>query len=127
MPTQHTGYMDLFKLPSETVYASTLAIVSGVYSILMGYVPGMPIRTLVTFLGIVVILHGILLLFPSKKINLSSQDSGFLMVLYGLLMLSDQLFSQLTSSMMIGWDAGMISLSLLMLVSGRLMLIKPHM
>jgi len=119
--------MDLFKLPSDTVYASTLAIISGVYSILMGYVPGMPIKAFTIFLGIVVILHGILLLFPLKKINFSSRDSGFLMVLYGVLMLSDQLFSQLTSSMMVGWDLGMISLSLLMLVSGRLMLMKTDM
>lgn len=115
--------MDLSKTPSEMIFGGTLAIVSGVYSFLMGSTAMSP-SLLPTVLGIIVFVHGTLLLFSPTSISKFSRESGLLMMLYSIIMLTNQVILQLTSMMTAGWDLGMLSLAILMLVSGRLMVSK---
>lgn len=86
--------------------------------------------------GIVVLVHGIILLTPMA--GLLGRTSGPLMVLWATIMLVDQallaalpgwgmsgsrmrdeMSSSMTSGM--GWDAGMVALAVLMLASGLIM------
>ncbi len=113
--------MDLSKTSSEMIYGGTLAIVSGIYSFLMGYSPTMSTSLFPTVLGVIVFVHGTLLLFSPDSISKFSRESGLIMMLYSILMLTNQVILQLTSMMMAEWDLGMVSLAILMLVSGRLM------
>tara|TARA_A100001037_G_scaffold275260_1_gene273646 strand:- start:4811 stop:5176 length:366 start_codon:yes stop_codon:yes gene_type:complete len=114
--------MDLSETSSEMIYGGTIAIVSGIYSFLMGYsVPNMSSLGLSTILGAIVFVHGALLLFSPDSISKFSRESGLIMMFYAILMLTDQVFVQFTSMMMAEWDIGMISLAILMLVSGRIM------
>ena len=116
--------MDLSETPSEMIYGGTLAIVSGIYSFLMGSSSAMSPSLLATILGSIVFIHGAILLFSPHSISKFSRESGLLMMLYGILMLTNQVILQLTSMMMANWDIGMLSLAILMLVSGRLMVAK---
>ena len=113
--------MDLSETPPELSYGGTLAIVSGIYSFLMGSSSAMSPFTLSTILGVIVFIHGALLLFSPDSISNFSRESGLLMMVYSILMLTNQVIMQLTSMMMAEWDLGMVSLAILMLVSGRLM------
>ncbi|HIJ12536.1 MAG TPA: hypothetical protein HA275_02240 [Halobacteriales archaeon] len=113
--------MDLSKTPSEMIYGGAIAIVSGIYSFLMGSSFTISPFTLPTILGVIVFIHGALLLFSPDSISKFSRESGLMMMVYSILMLTNQVIMQLTSMMMAEWDIGMVSLAILMLVSGRLM------
>ena len=128
-------------------YGATIAIVSGLYSLIsvtggdgmMGTNSGW----LMLLLGIVVVVHGVVLLTPySSRLGAAS---GPLMIAYSLLMLLNQALVGTTGSMNwgmgggmgmgtgmnggmgstmtagIAWDLGMVALAVLMLVSGVIM------
>jgi len=115
------------------LYASSIAIVSGVYAI--GSVAldlaAAPMMTDVTAtlgiggwimlaIGVVVLVHGVLLLTPAA--DQMHRVSGPLMILWAAIMLLDQWLLSMTSSMMgMGADAGMIAVAVLMLASGLIM------
>ena len=115
------------------LYASSIAIVSGVYAI--GSVAldlaAAPMMTDVTAtlgiggwimlaIGVVVLVHGVLLLSPAA--DQMHRVSGPLMILWAAIMLLDQWLLSMTSSMMgMGADAGMIAVAVLMLASGLIM------
>jgi hypothetical protein len=132
---------------STRLYASSIAIVSGLYAIGLATVAMMqaPMMTdvsatlgvggwIMLAVGIVVLVHGIIL--PTPAVGVLGRRSGPLMVLWAAIMLLDQgLFaavpgwgmteargdmdSPMTSGM--GWDAGMVAIAVLMLVSGLIM------
>lgn len=126
------------------LYGSSIAIVSGLYSIgsAGGTMMSSPMMTdaalgiggwIMLGLGIIVLLHGIGLLTPvADRIG---RRSGPLMVLWALTMLLNQGLSAaiagwgMPGSQMIGgsivagasWDPGMVAIAILMLVSGLIM------
>jgi hypothetical protein len=125
------------------LYASSIAIVSGLYAIAMA-LAGMVGRPMMAaggigpggwtmlVVGIVVLVHGIVLVTPASA--RLGQMSGPLMVVWALIMLANQgllaavpgwgmqgspMGSSMTSGM--GWDAGMVAIAILMLASGLIM------
>lgn len=128
-------------------YGATIAIVSGLYSLIsvtggdgmMGTNSGW----LMLLLGTVVVVHGVVLLTPYS--SYLGAASGPLMIGYSLLMLLNQTLVGTTGSMNWGmgggmgmgsgmnggtgstmtagmaWDLGMVALAVLMLVSGIIM------
>jgi hypothetical protein len=134
-------------------YGAAIALVSGLYSLLsVATGAGMMQSTggvLMALLGIVVVVHGVVLLTPYAS-RLGSA-SGPLMIGYSLLMLFNQTLVGVTGSMNwgmgggmesgmdsgmgsgmnggmeagmsagMGWDLGMVALAVLMLVSGIIM------
>lgn len=132
-------------------YGAAIAIVSGLYSLvsatggqgMMGSNSGL----LMTLLGIVVVIHGVVLLTP--YVHRLGNASGPLMIAYSLLMLFNQALvgvtgsadwgmgmgsgmesgmnggmnggmgSAMTAGM--GWDLGMVAIAVLMLISGVIM------
>ena len=126
------------------LYASSIAIVSGLYSIgsAAGTMMSTPMMTATALgiggwimlgLGVVVLVHGIVLLTPLA--DRLGRRSGPLMVLWAVVMLLNQGLSAVVSgwgmpgspmdgnSMMadMGWDAGMVAIAVLMLASGLIM------
>jgi hypothetical protein len=109
------------------LYASAIAIVSGIYSIAAALVDSMgpvPISdTVMLVLGIVVLVHGIALLTPIAD-RLGSA-SGALMLVWAAIMLGNQALAAASASapMMNGmaWDGGMVAIAVLMLASGLIM------
>ena len=126
------------------LYASSIAIVSGLYSIgsAAGTMMSTPMMTdtalaiggwIMLGLGIIVLVHGIGLLTPAA--DRLGRRSGPLMVLWAIIMLLNQGVSALISgwgmpgsrmggSAMatgMGWDAGMVAIAVLMLASGLIM------
>jgi hypothetical protein len=116
-------------------YASSIAIVSGLYALwsewsAMAGSPMMPQAdagvgmgtTIMAALGIVVLVHGILLVSPAAdRIGLWS---GPLMIAWGLLMLANQGIGAVMpawSMAGVGWDAGMVAVATLMVASGIFM------
>lgn len=126
------------------LYASSIAIVSGLYSI--GSAAGMMMSTpmmtdmalgiggwIMLGLGIIVLVHGSVLLTPAA--DRLGRRSGPLMVLWAIIMLLNQGLSgaltgwgtsgsrmggsAMTTGM--GWDAGMVAIAVLMLASGFIM------
>lgn len=134
------------------LYASSIAIVSGAYSLLsagaaaIGEVPMMsgPLGALGTgglvmlALGVVVLVHGIVLVTPAAaRIR---RVSGPLMILWATMMLGNQallaampgwgMSGASTGSMggamasLVGWDPGMVAIAILMLSSGLIMSVR---
>jgi len=126
------------------LYASSIAIVSGLYSIgsAAGTMMSVPMMTaaalgiggwVMLLLGIVVLVHGIVLL--TSLADRLGRRSGPLMVLWAVVMLLNQALSAAVagwgmpgsrmngSSMMagVGWDTGMVAIAVLMLASGLIM------
>ena len=104
--------------------AGAIALVSGTYSIGSAIGGGMrmtPVSDAVMLVvGIVVIAHGIVLLTP-LAVRLG-RASGPLMIVWAAIMLGNQLLAaSMSNSMMASWDAGMVALAVLMLVSGVIM------
>lgn len=106
------------------LYASAIALVSGIYSVgsaIAGGMGMMPINSSVMLLvGVVVIAHGIVLLTPlAERLG---RASGPLMIVWAAIMLANQLLSAtMSGSMMASWDAGMVAVAVLMLASGLIM------
>ncbi|WP_336136885.1 hypothetical protein [Natronomonas amylolytica] len=120
-------------------YGASIAFVSGLYSLWSASMASRMVTSgwLMGLLGVVVIVHGAVLLTPYAE-RLGSA-SGPLMVVYSLVMLLNQALlgtgmmddgsgmgmnggmggSAMTAGM--GWDAGMVALAVLMLVSGVIM------
>ena len=75
-------------------------------------------------LGIIVLVHGLVLITPAA--DRLGRRSGPLMVIWAVVMLLNQGLSAAMSgwtSMMagMGWDAGMLAIAVLMLISGLIM------
>lgn len=110
------------------LYASAIAIVSGIYSIagaFVGSMGSMPMSdTIMLVLGIVVLVHGVALLTPLA--DRFGGASGPLMVVWAAIMLGNQGLAAASRSgrMMDGmsWDGGMVAIAVLMLASGLIML-----
>lgn len=105
------------------LYAATIALVSGIYSVASSIGGGtdmMPMNDAVMLLvGIAVIAHGTALLTPlAERLG---RISGPLMIVWAAIMLTNQLVSGASDSMMTSWDGGMVALALLMLASGVIM------
>ena len=120
------------------LYAASIAIVSGGYSIgssRLGVIGGMPMVDGVAMtaadwvmltVGLVVLVHGIVLLTPAAMAL--RPLSGPLMLVWALVMLANQgLVMVRTEHMMGGMDVdpGMIALAVLMLASGLIMIARP--
>lgn len=126
------------------LYGAAIAFVSGLYSLWSASMASRMVAAgwLMAVLGVVVLVHGGVLL--TEYANRLGSASGLLMVVYSLLMLLNQALlgtgmmddgngmgmnggmggsgmggSGMTAGM--GWDAGMVSLAVLMFVSGFIM------
>ncbi|MFC7130463.1 hypothetical protein [Haloferax chudinovii] len=131
-------------------YGAAIALVSGVYSLIsatggtgmMGSNSGL----LMALLGIIVVVHGVVLLTPYA--DRLGNASGPLMIGYSLVMLLNQALVGVTGSANwgmgsgmgsgmdggmtggmgstmtagMGWDLGMVALAILMLISGTIMM-----
>jgi len=110
------------------LYASAIAVVSGIYSIaaaLAGGMPSMPMSaSIMLVVGIAVLVHGIMLLTPAAE--RLGRASGPLMVLWAAIMLGNQALAATSASgsMMtsMSWDGGMVAIAVLMLASGLIMI-----
>jgi len=128
-------------LSATRLYASSIAIVSGIYSLagpaygLLG-MRGMMGQALefggwvMAVVGVLVIAHGVVLL--SSYAARLGRSSGALMVLWATIMLLNQFVAgamtgTLGPSMMrqMSWDPGMVAIAVLMLISGLIMLRRP--
>lgn len=120
------------------LYGAAIAFVSGLYSLWSASTASRMVTSgwLMAVLGVVVIVHGAVLLTDADRLGAAS---GPLMVAYALVMLLNQALlgtglmadgsgmgmgsemggSSMTAGM--GWDAGMVALAALMLVSGLIM------
>jgi hypothetical protein len=114
----HGGAMTL---SATRLYASSIAIVSGLYSLdsALGGVMGGTARNTGDFImiaiGVIVIVHGFVLLTPAAA--RLGQANGPLMMLWGLIMLGNQLlFADVP---------GMAAIAVLMLISGLIMSVRP--
>ncbi|MCA1588627.1 MAG: hypothetical protein LC744_08270 [Chloroflexi bacterium] len=111
------------RMSATRLYASAIAIVSGVYAIgsstsMLG-VGGIG-GWVMLVLGLVVLAHGVVLLTPAAR-SLGAA-SGPLMLLWGTLMLLQQALAvAMPMSGDMAWDAGMVAIAVLMLVSGVIM------
>ncbi|MFB6074435.1 MAG: hypothetical protein ABEJ89_05440 [Haloarculaceae archaeon] len=134
---------------TETVrlYGAAIAIVSGLYSLISATAPGGMLGSnsglLMALLGVVVVVHGVVLLTPyAARLG---DASGPLMIGYSLVMLLNQALVGVTGSANWGmggmgsgmnggmggmgstmtagmaWDPGMVALAILMLLSGAVM------
>lgn len=120
------------------LYGATIAFVSGLYSLWSASMSSrmMTSSWLMGLLGVIVIIHGAVLF--TDYANRRGDASGPLMIIYAVVMLLNQVLlgtgmldgsdtgmnsgmggSSMTAGM--GWDAGMVALALLMLVSGLIM------
>lgn len=125
------------------LYGSAIAFASGSYSVIVGSAGSAGNRTLMLILGVVVVIHGAVLL--TDLADQLSGTSGPLMLGYAVLMLANQgwmwmgadggMSTGMNGGMMggptgmvgPGLDLGMIVLALLMLVSGGVMTVRPEM
>lgn len=130
---------DMDAVSPVRLYGGSIAIVSGLYAVILSLTPTQMTMGawFMLILGIIVLAHGILLVTP--LVNRLETISGPLMLLYAALMLLHQAWlgiqSMGTDEMMgmgaMTWDPGMVSLALLMLVSGLVMTayregMRPH-
>lgn len=114
------------RLPSDSrLYASTIAIVSGIYSIASaagGMDATMPMAgSVMLLIGVAVLIHGTVLLTPlAERLG---RLSGPLMVLWATVMIGNQIVAAMSGGSMrsMTWDGGMVGLAALMLVSGLIM------
>lgn len=108
------------------LYASAIAVVSGMYSIgsaVAGSMGSMPVSdSVMLVVGVVVLAHGLVLLTPAAE--RLGRASGPLMILWAAIMLGNQaLAASSDESMMrtMSWDGGMVAIAVLMLASGLIM------
>ena len=107
------------------LYGGAIGIVSGSYSIasaVAGMEATLPVdRSVMLVIGVVVLVHGILLLTPAAQ--RLGRSSGPLMVLWAAIMIGNELLRMRSGGPMIAmtWDGGMIALAILMLTSGLIM------
>lgn len=130
-------------LPTSQLYGGVIAVVSGGYSMYLS-TRGTGMSSSAWFmlaLGAIVFVHGFVL-FTSLAHRLRG-SSGPLMIVYASLMLLNQAWmaamplSSMGSGMgdgmgnamaaSIGWDAGMVAIAVLMLVSGAIMTARKEM
>ena len=122
-------------------YGAAIALVSGLYSVSSATSDGEMMRAnsglLMAVLGVVVVIHGVVLLTPYA--SRLGRASGPLMIGYSLLMVLNQALIGATGNMNggmergmesgmgsgmtagMGWDLGMVVLAVLMLISGIIM------
>lgn len=126
-------------------YGAAIALISGLYSLVSATGGGRMMESnsglLMVILGLVVVIHGVVLLTPYA--SRLGNASGPLMIGYSLLMLLNQALVAATGSVNwgmdsgmdgvmsggmssgitagMGWDLGMVALAVLMLVSGIIM------
>ena len=135
-------------------YGGAIALISGVYSLLSATAGGMMRSNsglLMTLLGVIVVVHGVVLLTPyARRLG---NASGPLMIGYSLVMLLNQVLVGVTGSVNwgvgvesgmesgmnggmgggmdstltagMGWDLGMVTIAVLMLLSGIIMTNRP--
>ncbi len=108
------------------LYASAIAVVSGIYSIVSAFGDGlgsMPMGgSIMLVVGVVVLLHGIVLLTPAAE--RLGRASGPLMILWAAIMLVNQAWAAASDRSLMGamsWDGGMVAIAALMLASGLIM------
>ena len=115
-------------LTDSRLYASAIAIVSGIYSVAAA-VPdamgSMPMGdSVMLIIGVIVLVHGVALLAPLA--DRFGRASGALMLVWAAVMLANQALAATGTSapMMDGaaWDGGMVAIAVLMLASGLIML-----
>lgn len=101
------------------LYGAAIALASGVYSVgaSMGGPMGMAADWLMLAIGLLVVVHGAVLLTPLAEVL--GRVSGPLMGLWAVVMLANQALAGGMGPMRI--DGGMVALALLMLVSGLIM------
>lgn len=112
--------------PDTRLYASAIAVVSGIYSIVAAFGDGMgsmPMSdSIMLIVGVVVLVHSLVLLTPAA--DRLGRASGPLMILLASIMLGNQALAAMTSASSMGamsWDGGMIAIAILMLASGLIM------
>jgi hypothetical protein len=129
-------------LSNTRLYGASIAFVSGGYSLWSASMASRMTATgwLMGVLGVVVIVHGAVLLtsFAARL----GDASGPLMIAYSIVMLANQAWMGTMSGgpmgdgmmgrgmapgMGPGWDAGMVALAILMLVSGAIMTARQEM
>ncbi len=122
-------------ISATRLYASSIAVVSGLYSIIsaltgmlrtpmMAAGGGLGLDGLIMLaVGVAVLAHGLVLLTPAAA--RMARASGPLMVMWALIMLGNQLLVLAVPAFGMGamvWDGGMVALAILMLVSGLFMM-----
>jgi hypothetical protein len=120
------------------LYGAAIAFASGGYAVAVGSTASTAGATLMWLLGVVVVLHGAVLL--TSWVETLGDASGPLMLAYAVLMLANQAWmaTMPTGGMMdgggmnagmmgMGWDPGMVALALLMLASGAIMTVRREM
>lgn len=124
------------RLSTMRLYGAAIAFASGGYSIAAGSVGATARATLMLVIGLVVVLHGAVLL--TSLADRIGDASGPLMIAYALVMVANQAWpgamgGGMTGGMMggdmgmMGWDPGMVTLALLMLASGVIMTLRREM
>ncbi len=119
--------------PDTRLYAGAIAIVSGVYSIVAalgdGMAPMPPSALVMLGVGIVVLVHGAILLTPAAQ--RIGRTSGPAMLLWAGVMLGSQALAATVPSWTMGepmgsgsmaWDGGMVAVAVLMVISGLIMI-----
>jgi hypothetical protein len=110
-------------LSDRRLYGAAIAFASGTYSIVSSLSEGsgmMPMSdSAMLIIGVVVVAHGLWLLTPAAERH--GAVSGPLMIVWAALMLANQALWAMSDSMMGSPDGGMVTLAVLMLVSGVLM------
>lgn len=105
------------------LYASAIAIVSGVYSIAAVAGEGMGSmamsQSIMLIVGAAVLVHGIVLLTPAAASL--GRASGPLMVLWTAIMLGNLALAATMAAGSMTWDGGMVAIAFLMLTSGLIM------
>lgn len=109
-------------ISATRLYAASIAIVSGMYSIGSSSLDGvgmMAAHWVMLTIGLVVLAHGVVLLTPAAMAL--RRFSGPLMLVWAVVMLANQGLA------MAGMDAdpGMIAVAVLMLASGLIMIARP--
>lgn len=123
------------------LYGAAIAFASGGYSVAVGSTGTTAGAALMLVLGVVVVVHGAVLL--TDWVSLLGHASGPLMLAYAVVMLANQawMVAMPTRGMMdgggmagsamgtaaMGWDPGMVALALLMLASGVIMTVRREM
>jgi hypothetical protein len=124
------------------LYGAAIAFASGGYAVAVGTTGTTAGATLMWVLGVIVVVHGAVLLTSWR--DRLGDASGPLMLAYAVLMLANQAWMATmpsggmmdggmnggmgpSGSMAMGWDPGMVTLALLMLASGAIMTARSDM
>ena len=127
------------EISATRLYASSIALVSGAYSLLAagGSLDALGIGGVVMLVvGVAVLVHGVILLTPA--VELIGRVSGPLMILWSLVMLGNQALlaampgwgmggsmgGSMSMAAPVGWDPGMVAIALIMLSSGLIMSVR---